>query len=79
MTIFYWAVAHLLYSDNGDTIDSDFYWANDIASIVFIAIYGAYAIIRFYFRPIGGLYMFKRLLFAAILVGRCTGEEAMWP
>lgn len=69
MNIFYWSVAHLLHSDNIQNQDEDFYQANNKASIAFIVIYSAYAIIRFFFNKIGGLYMFKRLLIAAILAG----------
>jgi len=67
MNIFYWSVAHLAYSDNFQNQDEDFYRANNKASIAFIVIFIGYAIIRFYFHKIGGLYMFKRLIIAAIL------------
>lgn len=68
MNIFYWSVAHLLYSDNALGLDEGFYSANNKASVAFIVIYSAYAVIRFvFFNKIGGLYMFKRLLIATIL------------
>jgi hypothetical protein len=67
MNIFYWSVAHLLYSDEGKKIDEDFYNANTNASIAFIVIFCVYAVIRFCFNKIGGLYMFKKLIIAAIL------------
>jgi len=69
MNIFYWSVAHLLYSDNFLKLNEDFYSANNKASIAFIVLLIVYAIIRFYFNKIGGLYMFKRLIIAAILAG----------
>jgi len=73
MNIFYWAVANLLYSknnffDNNQTFH-DFFNSNKIASIVFIAVISAYAILRFCFNKIGGLYMFKKLAIAVILAG----------
>lgn len=67
MNIFYWSVANLLYSDQGKTIDEDFYNANRNASIAFIVIFCGYAVIRFCFNRIGGLYMMKKLIIAAIL------------
>lgn len=68
MNIFYWSVANLLYCDNeGKKIDESFFNANTKASIAFIVIFCAYAVIRFFFNKIGGLYMFKKLIIAAIL------------
>lgn len=67
MNIFYWSVAHLLYSDNFQNQDEGFYNANNKAAIAFIVIYSAYALIRFFFNRVGGLYMFKRLLIVTIL------------
>jgi hypothetical protein len=67
MNIFYWSVAHLLYSDEGRNINEDFYNANNRASVAFIVIFCVYSVIRFYFNKVGGLYMFKKLLIAAIL------------
>lgn len=67
MSIFYWAVAHLLYSDNAQKQDEGFYNANNKAAIAFIVIYSSYAVIRFLFNRVGGLYMFKRLLIVTIL------------
>lgn len=68
MNIFYWSVANLLYCDDeGKRFDEDFYNANTKASIAFIVIFCAYAVIRFCFNKIGGLYMCKKLIIAAIL------------
>lgn len=68
MNIFYWSVANLLYCDDeGKRIDEDFFNANTKASIAFIVIFCAYAVIRFFFNKIGGLYMCKKLIIAAIL------------
>ena len=69
MNIFYWSVANLLYSDNIQKQDSGFYDANKAASIAFIVIFSVYAIGRLIFNRIGGIYMIKRLLIAAILAG----------
>lgn len=68
MNIFYWSVANLLYcDDNGKKLGEDFVSANTKASIAFIVIFCAYAVIRFYFNKIAGLYMCKKLIIAAIL------------
>ncbi len=68
MNIFYWSVANLLYCDDeGKKLDKDFFAANTKASIAFIVIFCSYAVIRFFFNKIGGLYMFKKLIIAAIL------------
>jgi len=67
MNIFYWSVANLMYSDKSQNIDKSYYDANQAASIAFVVIFCAYALIRFCFNRIGGLYMFKKLLIAAIL------------
>jgi hypothetical protein len=67
MNIFYWSIACLLHSDQGKNIDADFYDANRNASMAFIIIFCAYAVLRFFFNRVGGLYMFKKLLIAAIL------------
>ena len=79
MNIFYWCVAFLKFEEkssvrigNGFGFDNpaggyDFFDANKIAAIVIIIAYSIYAIIRFCFNSIGGLYMFKRLIIATIL------------
>lgn len=55
------------YSESGKRIDEDFYNQNRYASIAFIVIISVYALVRFCFNKIGGLYMFKKILIAAIL------------
>lgn len=68
MNIFYWAIAFLKYDVNTyHLFDPDFFDANKIAAWVFIGAYIFYALIRTVFNQIAGLYMFKRLIIAAIL------------
>jgi hypothetical protein len=68
MNIFYWSVAHLLYCDDfGKKFDESFFNANNQASVAFIVIFCAYAVIRFCFNRVGVLYMMKKLVIAAIL------------
>lgn len=67
MNIIYWSFAHLQYSESGKRIDEDFYNQNRYASIAFVIIICVYAFVRFCFNKIGGLYMFKKILIAAIL------------
>jgi hypothetical protein len=67
MNIFYWAIAFLKYEEDIVNYDDSFYTANKIAACVLIAVISVYAFIRFCFNKIGGLYMFKRLIIAAIL------------
>lgn len=69
MNIFYWSIAHLMYSSSGENVNADFYNANKNASIAFVVIICAYSLIRFFFNKIGGLYMFKRIICAGILGG----------
>ena len=78
MNIFYWSVAFMKYRNNGfvHNDQDNFFDNNKTAAIVFIAVYGAYAFIRFCFNQIGGLYMFKRLIIATLLVVAVT--EAKW-
>lgn len=67
MSICYWSVANLLYIDGADATDSDFYYTSRSVSIFFIVIISLYTVVRWFFHPIGGLYMAKRVLLAAIL------------
>lgn len=75
MAIVYWAVAHLLYNQgraftklSGEpSSHTNFRRGCSIAAIVFISLYVLYAIIRWCFNSIGGLYTFKRIAVAVIL------------
>lgn len=64
-------MANLLYSRNdGLGVNNEsFFEANRSASIAFIVIIAVYAVVRFCFNRVGGLYMFKKLLIAVILAG----------
>ncbi len=67
MNIFYWACANLLYINGAEGTNADFYNTSKSVSIFFIAIITLYAFVRWFFQPIGGLYMGKRIILAAIL------------
>ena len=63
----YWAIAHFMYRDDCHNCDMDYFRGSLVWAIIFTALIWGYAIIRFFFNPIGGLYMAKRLLIAIIL------------
>ena len=79
MNIFYWSVAHLFWSDNsafvGDSCYDDFHNSNRMASYAMISIFGLYALIRFCFNRIGGLYMIKRLSIAVIMAAAVYDKQ----
>ena len=74
MVIFFFSVTQLLYDDEYPQTDSGFHHSNVSASIFFICIISVYTLIRAYFNPIGGLYMFKRIAIALILVAAYSRE-----
>ena len=63
----YWAIAHFMYRDDCHNCDMNYFRGSLAWAIIFTALIWGYAIIRFFFNPIGGLYMAKRLLIAIIL------------
>jgi hypothetical protein len=67
MSIFYWSVANLMYIKGADSTDSGFYSTSKSVSIFFIVIICLYTVGRWVFNPLGGLYMAKRILLAAML------------
>jgi hypothetical protein len=67
MAIFYWSAANLMYITGADSTDADFYHTSKSVSIFFIVIISLYTIARWFFHPIGGLYMAKRIILATIL------------
>lgn len=67
MNIMYWAIAHLLYREGGQYINNDFYTSSSSVAVFFIVLIALYAVIRLLFNPLGGVYMLKRILIAAIL------------
>ena len=75
MNIFYWSLAFLAYEENVQNNAGNFNRNNSIAAIVLISVYGFYAIVRCCFNPIAGLYMFKRLLLATILVAAVYDDK----
>lgn len=74
MVLFFFSVSQLLYDDVYPEASSDFHHSNVGASIFFICIISVYTLVRAYFNPIGGLYMFKRIVIALILVGAYSRE-----
>ena len=79
MSIFYWSVANLLYITGADTIDASFYNTSKSVSIFFICIIAAYTLGRWFFNPLGGLYMAKRILIATILAAAYLDNTYLAP
>lgn len=67
MSIFYWAVANVTYIGGAEQTNADFAKTSKVVSIFFMAIISIYSLGRWFFHPIGGLYMVKRILLATIL------------
>lgn len=69
MVIFFFSVTQLIYGGDYDEKNHrSFHRANFAAAIFFVTLISLYMVIRFFFNKIGGLYMFKRLAIALILV-----------
>lgn len=79
MSIFYWSVANLLYITGADNTDADFYHTSLSVSIFFIVIISVYTVARWFFHPIGGLYMVKRILLATILAASYEKTSMLAP
>ena len=67
MNIMYWAIAHFLYRGGCSNCNTDYHNGSLAWAIIFTIIIWIYAIGRIFINPIGGIYMFKRLLIATIL------------
>ena len=67
MNIMYWAIAHFMYRGQCLNCDPDYHKGSLAGAIIFTVLICGYTIGRFFFNPIGGLYMFKRVLIAVIL------------
>jgi hypothetical protein len=68
MVIFFFSVTQLIHGGEYPESNKSFHRANFAAAIFFIASISLYMLVRFFFNKIGGLYMFKRLSIALILV-----------
>lgn len=69
MNLFFFSISQLRYGGDGREQNWQFYTANQALAIITIIVLVLYTVIRFvWFSRIGGLYMFKRLALAAILV-----------
>jgi sorbitol-specific phosphotransferase system component IIBC len=79
MSIFYWSVANLLYSTGADTIDASFHNTSRSVSIFFICIITVSTLGRWFFNPLGGLYMAKRILIATILAAAYLDKTYLAP
>jgi len=79
MIIFFWACANLLYIKGADVFDLDYYNRSKGLSIIFLVIICLYTVIRAIFNPLGGLYMAKRILLAAILAATYLDKEMIAP
>ena len=79
MSLFFWSVANLLYIGSSDQLDPSFYDTSKGVSIFFIVIIAIYAVVRWVFNPLGGLYMCKRILLATILAASYLDNRMMAP
>lgn len=68
-----------MYISGADSTNADFYQTSKSVSIFFIVIISVYTISRWIFHPIGGLYMAKRILLAAILAGSYKDTNMIAP
>lgn len=67
MNIVYWALVHLQYRGTPAYNYTDFWQSSAAVAIIFLIAICIYSLVRVIFNPLGGLYMFKRVLVAAIL------------
>ncbi len=74
MVVFFFSVTQLLYGSAYPENQESFHSGNVAASIFFICGITLYMFFRAYFNPIAGLYMFKRLSIALILVDAYGAE-----
>jgi len=79
MAIFYWSVANILYIKGADVLNSGFYGTSKSVSIFFIVIISVYTLVRWFFNPLGGLYMAKRILLATILAAAYNDKNYLAP
>ncbi len=78
-TIFYWAIANLLYIGDSDLMSPSFYKSSKSVSIFFVVLITLYSLFRWFFNPLGGLYMIKRILIATILAASYTNDKMVAP
>ena len=70
MNIMFWAIAFQIYKGPKSSLiesHSDYFEFNDAFSIFFICLISLYTVVRFFYNPLGGMYMAKRVLIVAIL------------
>jgi hypothetical protein len=69
MNLIFFAVSELAYSQGANlTGFQDYYSRSRALAIITICIICIYGLFRWFFNAIGGLYMFKRIISAVILV-----------
>ena len=79
MNIIYWAIAHFMYRGDCQNCDDPYNKGSLAWAIIFTILICGYTIGRFFFNPIGGLYMFKRVLIAVILPAAFDDLRIMAP
>ena len=77
--IFYWAIANIMYIGNSYDMNPSFYDTSRIVSIVFATGICLYGTIRWFFNVLGGLYMYKRIVVAAILAATHLDDRMLAP
>jgi hypothetical protein len=79
MNIFYWCVANLLYIGSSDTLSKSFHQTSVAVSVLFLVLIIGYTLFRWFFNPLGGLYMSKRILIATILAASYQNNAMLAP
>ena len=69
MNLMFFSISQLAYSGDAYLYGfQDYFDRSQILAIITIATLFIYSFVRFFFNAIGGLYMFKRIIIAVILV-----------
>lgn len=72
-------MANIQYIGNSDLLDKSFHQTSRAVSICFIVLIAVYALFRWFFNPLGGLYMTKRILMATILAATYQDNRMLAP
>lgn len=68
-----------MYIGDSFTFDASFYDTSRILSIIFATGICLYGTVRWFFNVLGGLYMYKRIIVAAILAGTHLDDRMLAP
>jgi len=69
MNLVFFSISQLGYGQGAWQNGFQDYWnRSQVLAIITLIVYFCYTFIRFFYEPIGGLYMLKRILIAVMLV-----------